>query len=110
MSRHMTSHRHITSSVTSHHTRSRPAGSHGWFFRADLARLCQLTERVQRCPLGSGALAGNPFAVDRHQLAADLGFSGVTPNSMHAVSDRDYIGEWLGVSVARCQNTLITLA
>jgi len=69
--------------------------SHGWFFRSDLERLCQLTERVQRCPLGSGALAGNPFAVDRHQLAADLGFRGITPNSMYAVSDRDYIVEFL---------------
>ena len=66
--------------------------SHGWFFRSDLVRLCQLTERVERCPLGSGALAGNPFSVDRHQLAAELGFRGITPNSMYAVSDRDYIG------------------
>ncbi|KAF0310099.1 Argininosuccinate lyase [Amphibalanus amphitrite] len=69
--------------------------SHGWFLMADLTRLSQLCERVQQCPLGSGALAGNPFSVDRHQLAAELEFRGVTPNSMHAVSDRDYIVEFL---------------
>lgn len=43
-------------------------------------------------PLGSGALAGNPFNIDRLQLAANLGFSKVTSNSMQAVSDRDFIG------------------
>lgn len=69
--------------------------SHAWFFRADLDRLLQLTARVSSCPLGSGALAGNPFSVDRAALASELGFSSVTPNSMYAVSDRDYIAEFL---------------
>ena len=44
-------------------------------------------------PLGSGALAGNPFGIDRQLLAKDLEFDGVCPNSMDAVSDRDYIAE-----------------
>ncbi|XP_037094716.1 argininosuccinate lyase-like isoform X2 [Pollicipes pollicipes] len=69
--------------------------SHAWFLRSDLRRLQQLTQRVDSCPLGSGALAGNPFAVDRAALAAELGFTAVTPNSMLAVSDRDYIAEFL---------------
>lgn len=45
-------------------------------------------------PLGSGALAGNPFNVDRVSLASSLGFDSVTQNSMQAVGDRDFIGEF----------------
>ena len=55
--------------------------------------------RISRLPLGSGALAGNPFAVDRHFLASQLGFTdGVLPNSMDAVTDRDFVAEFLFVS------------
>lgn len=43
-------------------------------------------------PLGSGALAGNPFPIDRTVLAYSLGFDGVTQNSMQAVGDRDFVG------------------
>lgn len=43
-------------------------------------------------PLGSGAIAGNPFEIDRQFLATDLGFKGVSFNSMYAVSDRDFVG------------------
>ena len=51
---------------------------------------------VRSCPLGSGALAGNPFRVDRHQLANDLGFDrGPTPNSLLGVGDRDAIADFL---------------
>lgn len=46
-------------------------------------------------PLGSGAIAGNPFNIDRLSLAKDLGFDEVTENSMQAVSDRDFIGKIL---------------
>lgn len=42
-------------------------------------------------PLGSGAIAGNPFNVDRYKIAEELGFKDVTPNSIYAVSDRDNI-------------------
>lgn len=46
-------------------------------------------------PLGSGAIAGNPFEIDRHELAADLGFRNITMNSMQAVSDRDFVGKFV---------------
>lgn len=45
-------------------------------------------------PLGSGAMCGNPFAIDRKALAHSLGFDGVTQNSMQAVSDRDFISKF----------------
>lgn len=48
-------------------------------------------------PLGSGALAGNPFEIDRFTLAKNLGFDSMTPNSMQAVGDRDYIGNLLNI-------------
>lgn len=46
-------------------------------------------------PLGSGALAGNPFNIDRKALADSLDFTRITENSMHAVGDRDFIGKEL---------------
>lgn len=53
-----------------------------------------LLPRVATLPLGSGALAGNPFLVDRQFIAQELGFvGGVCPNSMDAVSDRDFVAE-----------------
>ena len=58
----------------------------------DLERLRGLYTRVNVCPLGSGALAGNPFHVDRETLGQDLGFQAVTKNSLNAVGDRDFIG------------------
>lgn len=47
---------------------------------------------INLLPLGSGAIAGNPFGIDRLTLASDLGFEGVTLNSMQAVADRDFVG------------------
>ena len=69
--------------------------SHTWAWQRDAQRLDELTQRVNIMPLGSGALAGNPFDVDRHALAADLGFADITDNSMDGVSDRDFIAEFL---------------
>ncbi|XP_048589033.1 argininosuccinate lyase isoform X2 [Nematostella vectensis] len=69
--------------------------SYAWSLKRDVERLDELTERVNVLPLGSGALAGNPFGVDRRFLAQELGFSDVTGNSLDAVSDRDYIAEFL---------------
>lgn len=46
-------------------------------------------------PLGSGALAGHAFGIDRAALAADLGFLKPSPNSLDAVSDRDFIAEYM---------------
>ncbi len=69
--------------------------SHAWAWQRDADRLDDLGARLNLMPLGSGALAGNPFDLDRDALAADLGFAGVTPNSLDAVSDRDFIAECL---------------
>lgn len=69
--------------------------SHAWAWQRDAQRLADLSTRVNVLSLGSGALAGNPFALDRVALAQALDFEQVSPNSMDAVSDRDYIAEFL---------------
>lgn len=69
--------------------------SHAWAWRRDADRLSELAERVDVMPLGSGALAGNPFGIDRATLAVDLGFAAISANSMDAVSDRDFVAEFL---------------
>ncbi|KAH9997240.1 argininosuccinate lyase [Russula vinacea] len=56
--------------------------SHAFSFTTDLERLRQLIPRISVLPLGSGALAGNPFAVDRHFLAKELGFQSLAENSL----------------------------
>jgi argininosuccinate lyase len=61
----------------------------------DAQRLKDLIPRANQCPLGSGALAGNAFGVDREFLAKELGFDGVTPNSLDSVCDRDFVVEFL---------------
>ena len=61
----------------------------------DAERLQQLIPRANQCPLGSGALAGNAFGVDREYLAELLGFDGVTPNSLDGTCDRDFVVEFL---------------
>ena len=65
------------------------------FFR-DHVRLCDLYERMNYCPLGSGALAGTTYPLDREYTAELLGFYGATLNSMDSVADRDYLLELLG--------------
>ena len=66
--------------------------SHASAWQRDAQRLGDLLPRVETLPLGSGALAGNPFGVDRRAISRDLGFEGrVCPNSMDAVSDRDFV-------------------
>lgn len=70
--------------------------SYGWMFQRDKDRLDDLTRRVDVLPLGSGALSGNPFHLDREFLAGELGFAAISANSMDAVGDRDYILEFLG--------------
>ena len=60
----------------------------------DIARFTEIRRRVNQLPLGSGALAGTNFGVDREWMAAELGFEGVTRNSLDAVSDRDYVIEF----------------
>jgi argininosuccinate lyase len=69
--------------------------SHFWALQRDHERLGDLTKRVSVLPLGSGALAGVPFDVDRLKLAESLGFAEVSNNSVDAVSDRDFAAEYL---------------
>lgn len=69
--------------------------SHVVAFMRDAERLTELIPRANKCPLGCGALAGNAFGVDREFLARELGFDGVTPNSLDGVSDRDFVVEFL---------------
>ena len=69
--------------------------SHAFSFRSDLERLQQLFPRISVLPLGSGALAGNPFVVDREFLAKELGFQSIAENSLWGVGDRDFIVEFL---------------
>ncbi len=71
--------------------------AHCWAFLRDAERLVQATERMNLCPLGSGALAGTSFPIDRELTANELGFDMPTPNSMDAVSDRDFVVEFLFV-------------
>ncbi len=61
----------------------------------DLKRLRGVVERVDSCPLGVGASAGNPFTIDRVMLAKELHFDFVHPNSLAAVADRDFVAETL---------------
>jgi argininosuccinate lyase len=70
--------------------------SHAWAWKRDGDRLAQIVARMNECPLGSGALSGNPFGVDREALAADLGFARPTGNSLDAVADRDFVIELIG--------------
>lgn len=70
--------------------------SHAWAWQRDRERLADLRARVNQCPLGAGALAGTPFAINRTALAAALGFAAPIANSIDAVRDRDYIVEFLG--------------
>jgi len=64
-------------------------------FQRDRERLQDARKRADFCPLGSAAMAGSNYPLDRDLLAKELGFAGVTQNSMDAVSDRDFILETL---------------
>lgn len=62
--------------------------------RRDRERLTDARKRINIMPLGSGALAGTGFAIDRDAVAAELGFDGISANSLDAVSDRDFAVEF----------------
>jgi len=66
---------------------------HAQAWRRDHQRLVQAAERMNECPLGSGALAGHPFGIEREALAKSLGFRKPTANSLDSVSDRDFVVE-----------------
>ena len=70
-------------------------GAYFEMFRRDRGRLHDIRKRMNYCPLGSGALAGTTYPLDREYTAQLLGFDGPTLNSMDSVSDRDYVIELL---------------
>ena len=70
-------------------------GAYFEMFRRDRERMVDIRRRMNLCPLGSGALAGTTYPLDRAFTAAQLGFNGPTRNSMDSVSDRDYLIEYL---------------
>jgi argininosuccinate lyase len=90
--------------------------SHAWPLARDRERLADAVDRVSILPLGSGAIAGCPFPVDRVLLKESLGFRAVSPNSIDAVADRDWVAELLfvmsmaGVHLSRLAEDLIIFA
>ena len=70
-------------------------GAYFEMFKRDHERLKSIYDRMDTCPLGSGALAGTTYPLDREYTATLLGFDGPTMNSMDGVSDRDYLIEFL---------------
>ncbi len=87
--------------------------SHYWPLQRDRCRLADLTPRVSVLPLGSGALAGTSVDVDRLALVQALGFAEASPNSLDAVSDRDFAAEYLfcaaliGVHLSRLAEQIV---
>jgi argininosuccinate lyase len=87
--------------------------SHFWALQRDRQRLNQVLQNTLSSPLGCGALAGTGFNIDRFALAADLGLGAPTPNSLDAISDRDFAAEFLfwasltGIHLSRLAEALI---
>jgi argininosuccinate lyase len=85
-------------------------------FERDFDRLADARKRINRMPLGSGAIAGSTIVLDRNYIAQLLDFQQVTGNSMDAVSDRDFVAEFLfvlslvGVHLSRLSEDLILFA
>ncbi|MDF2627389.1 MAG: argininosuccinate lyase [Symbiobacteriaceae bacterium] len=79
-----------------------------WMLERDQGRLADTRKRADISPLGAGAMAGTTFPIDRAFTAQELGFAAVYPNSMDAVSDRDFILEFLAAA-AICQMHLSRL-
>ena len=73
-------------------------GAYFEMFKRDLSRMEDIVKRMNFCPLGSGALAGTTYPLDREYTAELLDFAGPTFNSMDSVSDRDYVIEFLSAS------------
>jgi argininosuccinate lyase len=90
--------------------------SHFWPLQRDRARWAEVRKNAAVMPLGAGAIAGAGFPVDREALKQRLGFEGVTPNSIDAVSDRDFVAEFafagalLGAHVSRLAEDLIVFS
>ncbi len=70
-------------------------GAYFEMFKRDRQRMADIYDRMNYCPLGSGAMAGTTYPLDREYTAQLLGFKGATLNSMDSVADRDYLIEFL---------------
>ena len=87
--------------------------SHFWPLVRDQERLAQVRQRTAVLPLGSGALAGTAFPVDRLALADQLGFAAISQNSLDGVSDRDFAADFLyaatmiGLHLSRVSEQLV---
>jgi argininosuccinate lyase len=87
--------------------------SHFWPLERDRTRLAAAGRMASVLPLGAAALAGTAFPIDRQALAGRLGFTAITPNSLDAVSDRDFAAEFLfacaltGIHLSRLAEQLI---
>jgi argininosuccinate lyase len=79
-----------------------------WMFRRDARRFEHVLGATSDLPLGAGALAGVNFATDRALVARELGFAGVAPNSIDAVSNRDFVLDYLAAA-ATCATPLSRL-
>jgi argininosuccinate lyase len=79
-----------------------------WMLLRDERRFIEVTEGTRALPLGAGALAGVNFKTDRAMVAAELGFSGVSENSIDAVSNRDFVLDYLAAA-ATCGTHLSRL-
>jgi len=79
-----------------------------WMFRRDARRFSAVLAAADELPLGAGALAGVNFATDRRLVASSLGFGGVVPNSIDAVSNRDHVLDFLAAA-ATCATHLSRL-
>ncbi len=75
--------------------------SYATAFESDVERLRFTRQNINKLPLGSGAVAGNAFGIDRVSMAKELGFEGLILNSMSAVGDRDFV-----VEVLQCASTI----
>ena len=87
--------------------------SHFWALDRDRQRLAETAQHADSLPLGCGALAGTAYPVDRFDLAESLNFSIPAPNSLDAVSDRDFACDFLywaamlGMHLSRCAEAMI---
>jgi argininosuccinate lyase len=81
-------------------------GAYAEMFKRDRDRFSDCLKRTDLLPLGSGALAGTTYTIDRYFVAEELGFSGICENTMDAVSDRDFAIEFIGC----CAMTMMHLS
>ncbi|CAG9298297.1 argininosuccinate lyase [Celerinatantimonas diazotrophica] len=97
-------HQHTVLPGYTHLQRAQPVTFAHWclayveMFERDYSRLADALKRLDTCPLGSGALAGTAYGIDRQKLALQLGFEQATRNSLDSVSDRDHVVELLATA------------